>query len=73
MEMGISWEEILQWQKTKEENTMKKIFKKGIVTEYLPWLLIALVVLVIVLISIFFLKEKGVSFIDSIKNLFKRS
>mgnify|MGYP001558487319 FL=1 len=52
---------------------MKKIFKKGIVTEYLPWLLIALVVLVIVLISIFFLKEKGVSFIDQIKNLFRRS
>ncbi len=47
--------------------------RKGIVTEYLPWLLIALVVLVIVLISIFFLKEKGVSFIDQIKNLFRRS
>ena len=46
--------------------------KKGIVSEYLPWLLIALVVLVIVLISIFFLKEKGVSLIDQIKNLFRR-
>ncbi|MEK6832505.1 MAG: hypothetical protein AABY32_00530 [Nanoarchaeota archaeon] len=57
----------------KEKRIMKKIFKKGIVTEYLPWLLIALVVLVIVLISIFFLKEKGVSFIDQIKNLFRRS
>ena len=52
---------------------MKKIFKKGVVAEYLPWLLIALVVLVIVLISIFFLKEKGVSLIDQVKSLFRRS
>lgn len=52
---------------------MKKIFKKGIITEYLPWLLIALVVLVIVLITIFFLKDKGISLIDQIKNLFRRS
>jgi len=47
--------------------------KKGVVAEYLPWLLIALVVLVIVLISIFFLKEKGVSLIDQVKSLFRRS
>lgn len=53
---------------------MKKLVKKkGIVTEYLPWLLIALVVLAIVLISIFVLKNKGTSFIDQIKNLFRRS
>jgi len=52
---------------------MKVVNKKGVVAEYLPWLLIALVVLVIVLISIFFLKEKGVSLIDQIKNLFRRS
>jgi hypothetical protein len=47
-------------------------FKKGIVTEYLPWLLIAIVLLVIVLITIFFLKEKGVTLIDQIKHLFRR-
>jgi len=52
---------------------MKKVFKRGVVAEYLPWLLISLVVLVIVLISIFFLKEKGVSLIDQIKNIFRRS
>lgn len=52
---------------------MKKVSKKGIVSEYLPWLLIALVVLVIVLISVFILKEKGISLIDQIKNLFRRS
>lgn len=51
---------------------MKKIYKKGIITEYLPWLLIALIVLVIVVIAIFFLKNKGISLIDQIKNLFRR-
>lgn len=45
--------------------------KRGIVTEYLPWLLIALAVLAILVITIFLLKEKGISMIDSIKNLFK--
>jgi hypothetical protein len=52
---------------------MKKMFKKGIVSEYLPWLLIAIIVLVIVLISVFLLKNKGISLIDQIKNLFRRS
>ena len=45
--------------------------KRGIVTEYLPWLLIALAILAILMITIFLLKEKGISLIDSIKNLFK--
>jgi len=45
--------------------------KKGIITEYLPWLLIALAVLVIIMITIFVLREKGISLIDQIKNLFK--
>jgi len=52
---------------------MKKIFKKGVVAEYLPWLLIALILLVIVVISIFFLKEKGISLIDAFKNIFRRA
>jgi len=45
--------------------------KKGIITEYLPWLMIALAVLVIIMITIFVLREKGISLIDQIKNLFK--
>ena len=45
--------------------------KRGIVTEYLPWMLIALAVLAIVMITIFFLREKGISLIDQVKNLFK--
>jgi hypothetical protein len=51
---------------------MKKGSRRGVVAEYLPWLLIALVLLVIVLITIFFLKGKGVSLLDQIKNLFRR-
>ncbi len=50
---------------------MKKRNKRGIVTEYLPWLLIALAVLAILIITIFLLKQKGISLIDSLKNLFR--
>ena len=45
--------------------------KKGIITEYLPWLIIALAVLAIVMAAIFLFREEGVSFIDRIKNLFR--
>jgi hypothetical protein len=45
--------------------------KKGVVSEYLPWLLIALAVLAIIMISIFLLKGKGIEFIEQIKNLFR--
>lgn len=50
---------------------IRKKNKKGIVTDYLPWLIIGLAILVIIFISIFVLKEKGTSFIDQIKNLFR--
>jgi hypothetical protein len=44
--------------------------KRGIVSEYLPWILIALAILAILLISAFLMKGKGFEFIDQIKNLF---
>jgi hypothetical protein len=44
--------------------------KKGVVSEYLPWILIALAVLAIILISAFLMKGKGFEFIDQIKNIF---
>ena len=50
---------------------LKKLNKKGIVSEYLPWLLIAVAVLAILMIVSFFMKDQGVSLIDSIKNLFR--
>jgi len=49
---------------------MKRFYKKGIVADYLPWILIAVAVLAILMISIFFLREQGVSLIDRIKDLF---
>ncbi len=48
---------------------MRKI-KKGVVSEYLPWLLIAIAVLAIVMITLFLLKDRGFSLIDKIKDLF---
>ncbi|HIG94768.1 MAG: hypothetical protein QT05_C0034G0030 [archaeon GW2011_AR13] len=48
----------------------KGFWKRGIATEYLPWVLIALAVLAIVMISIFVLKGKGIILIDKIKDLF---
>lgn len=45
--------------------------KKGVVTEYLPWILIAIAVLAIVMITIFILKGEGVSLIEKIKDLFR--
>lgn len=45
--------------------------KRGIITEYLPWLLIGLAVLAVVMILIFTLKGQGISLIDKIKNLLR--
>ena len=45
--------------------------KRGIVSSYLPWLLIAVAVLVILMIVSFIMKDQGVSLIDQIKNLFR--
>ena len=49
---------------------MEKRGKKGIVADYLPWILIAVAILVILMISIFILRGQGVSLIDKIKDIF---
>jgi len=49
---------------------LKKLNKKAIVSEYLPWILIAVAVLVILFLSIYFMSGKGAGAISSIKNLF---
>ena len=46
------------------------IKKRGIVADYLPWLAIAVAVLVILMISLVLLKGQGISLIDKIKSLF---
>jgi len=48
----------------------KRLFRKGIVSDYLPWLLIAVSVLVILLLSIFVFKEKGFDLLLKIKSFF---
>ena len=43
---------------------------KGVISEYLPWLLIAIAVLVILMITILILRGQGISLIDKVKGLF---
>lgn len=47
----------------------KKKRKLGVASEYLPWILIAVAVLAIVMIAIFFLREGGIDLIEKIKDL----
>lgn len=44
--------------------------KLGVIADYLPWIIIAVILLTLLMISIFFLRESGVSIIDRIKGLF---
>jgi len=50
---------------------MRKKGKRGIVSEYLPWILIAVGLLVLVLAGVFIFKAEGSSLIEKIKNLIK--
>jgi Na+/H+ antiporter NhaC len=45
--------------------------RRGVVTDYLPWLLIGIAVLAIILIAIWSMKSQGISLIDKIKNILK--
>jgi hypothetical protein len=45
--------------------------KRGIVSDYLPWILIAVAVLVILMIAIFILKGQGINLLDKIKGIFR--
>lgn len=45
--------------------------KKAIISEYLPWILIALAVLVVLMITIFVLKGKGITVLENFKHLFR--
>ena len=45
--------------------------KRAIITEYLPWLIIALAVLAILMILIFTLKGQGISLIDKLKGILR--
>ena len=54
-----------------EEGHKNVTSKRGIVSDYLPWSLIAVAMLVILTVTIFILKGKGISALDLIKNLFR--
>ncbi len=45
--------------------------KGGVIADYLPWILIAVAVLVILMITIFILKGRGISLIDNLKNILR--
>jgi len=49
----------------------KKINKKGIVWHEVGLWIIALVILGVIIVGIFLLKEKGISLIEKIKELFR--
>ncbi|MBD3247578.1 hypothetical protein GF378_03085 [Candidatus Pacearchaeota archaeon] len=44
--------------------------KKAIATEYLPWILIAVAVLVVLALATMLMREKGIGLIDQLKNIF---
>lgn len=46
-------------------------YKRGLVDSYLPWLLIALAVLAIVMITISLLKSEGSGLIGDLKDMFE--
>jgi hypothetical protein len=47
--------------------------KKGIVTEYLPWLLIAVAILVILVVASIIFKDKALLALQKIKDAFRGS
>lgn len=49
---------------------MIKKNKRGIISDYLPWIIIAVAVLVILTIAALLLKSQGINLIDKIKGLF---
>lgn len=50
---------------------MLKKSKKGIVPDYLGWLILAVALLFFVIVGIIILKGKGISALDYIKTLFR--
>jgi len=45
--------------------------KRAVISEYIPWVLIAVGILVIIGLSIFVLKKTGFSLIDKIKDILR--
>ncbi|MBI2044055.1 hypothetical protein HYT24_01700 [Candidatus Pacearchaeota archaeon] len=45
--------------------------KRGIVADYLPWIIIAVAVLAVLMISVYLLQDRGIVLIDRIKDLIR--
>jgi hypothetical protein len=54
----------------KRDNKKEVKNKRGVVSDYLPWLLIAIAILAVFSISALLLKDKGIEFIDKILSVF---
>ena len=50
---------------------MRKKDVRGVIADYLPWLILSLVLLAILMISIFIEKGVGISWIDKIKSILR--
>ncbi len=44
---------------------------RGIISEYLPWMLIAIAILVVLMLTVFVLKGKGIEVIGKLKDIFR--
>jgi hypothetical protein len=51
--------------------SMKNKKKKGVVTDYLVWIIIGLAVLSILFVEIFIFRKNGTSLIDKIMDIFR--
>lgn len=53
---------------------LKRLIKnrKGIISEYLPWLLISIAILVILILAIFVMRDRGINVLDKLEGLFRR-
>jgi len=45
------------------------MIKRGVVSGYLPWLLMAIAILAVLMIAILLLKDKAFSLLNQIKNI----
>ena len=44
--------------------------RKGIIADYMPWLIIAIAILAVIMIALFLLRGQGAGLIERIKDLF---
>lgn len=53
-----------------KKKVVRSMKKRGIIADYLPWILIGVAILAILVLSIAVLKDKGITLIDKIGDIF---